>query len=243
MWCRYRRVKALGFRLDSSRFVACVTPIIKKANLDPEVLSNYRPVCNLSFISKLNERVVCSQLQEHLAANNMYAPHQSAYRPNCSTETALLRLQNDLLCALDSKKEITLILLDLLAFDTIDHAMLIDRMRSRYNVNDTSLKWFSSYICDRVQSVAVGTNLPHTKSLQYGVPQGSVVGPSASQFTMYSAPLEDVITAHDIDKLFFTLMTHNCTVHSIPMNVSPKFANLKIVSPMLNDGSQQTNLN
>ena len=56
--------------------VARVTPIIKKASLDPEVLSNYRPVSNLSFISKLNERVACSQLHEHLAVNGLYAPHQ-----------------------------------------------------------------------------------------------------------------------------------------------------------------------
>ena len=192
---------SMGYVPDCMK-VARVTPIIKKASLDPEVMSNYRPVSNLSFISKLNERIVCRQLQEHLTASNLYAPHQSAYRPNCSTETALLRLQNDLLCALDNRKDAVLVLLDLsAAFDTLDHKMLLERMKSRYGVKNTALKWFESYLSDRVQSVAVGSKLSCTHKLIYGVPQGSVVGPS--KFTMYSAPLEDVISAHDINVLSY----------------------------------------
>ena len=89
------------------------------------------------------------KLHEHLAVNGLYAPHQSAYRPNCSTETALLRLQNDLLCALDAKKEVVLVLLDLsAAFDTLDHQILLERMQTRYAVSGTALKWFESYISD-----------------------------------------------------------------------------------------------
>ena len=102
--------KIINFSLKEGHVPDCmntahVIPIIKKASLNPEELSTYRPVTNLSFISKLNERAVCNQFHEHLAENNLYGPHQSAYRPNCSTETALVCLQNGLLCALNNKKE------------------------------------------------------------------------------------------------------------------------------------------
>ncbi|XP_072044960.1 uncharacterized protein [Amphiura filiformis] len=195
-------VSLCQFQEISEQEVACVTPIIKKASLNPEVLSNYRPVSNLSFISKLNERAVCSQLHEHLTSNNLYAPHQSAYRPNCSTETALLRLQNDLLCALDSRKDAVLVLLDLsAAFDTVDHGILLSRMQSRHGITGTALQWFESYNTDRVQSIAVGSQVSQSHKLIYGVPQGSVVGPS--KFTMYSAPLEDVISGHGINVISY----------------------------------------
>ena len=118
--------------------VARVCPIIKKANADPEVLSNYRPISNLSFVSKLIERAVSDQLQPYLIANNLYAPRQSSYRPNHSTETALLRVQNDLLRALDDGAEAALVLLDLsAAFDTIDHNLLLQRLASRYGITGT----------------------------------------------------------------------------------------------------------
>ena len=74
---------------------AFLTPLIKKIILDCEIFKNYRPVSNLSFISKLVERVVCVQLVEHLKTNNLHEIFQSAYRQLHSTETALLRVQND----------------------------------------------------------------------------------------------------------------------------------------------------
>ena len=131
--------KIINYSLRAGHVPNCMkitleTPKIKKASLDPEVLSHNWPVSNLSFISKLNERVVCSQVHEHLAVNNLYAyaPHQSAYRPSCSTETAPPCLQNDLLCAFDSKKDAVLVLLDLsTAFDSLDHKVLLEQKQVR----------------------------------------------------------------------------------------------------------------
>ena len=99
---------------------ALVKPLLKKMSLDPDDLKNYRPVSNLSFLSKVLERIVLSQLNEHLNHNHLLSPLQSAYRPNHSTETALLRIVNDLLTAMDNNKICILTLLDLsAAFDTI----------------------------------------------------------------------------------------------------------------------------
>ena len=81
---------------------AFLTPLIKKIILDAEIFKNYRPVSNLSFLSKLIERIVCVQLVNHLDKNGLYEVFQSAYRQLHSTETALLRVQNDILQAVDA---------------------------------------------------------------------------------------------------------------------------------------------
>ena len=100
---------------------AFLTPLIIKALLDCEMLKNYQPVSNLSFLSKLIERIACTQLIDHLKHNKLYETYQSAYRDLHSTETALLQVQNYILEAVDSKGGAILVLLDLsAAFDTID---------------------------------------------------------------------------------------------------------------------------
>ena len=91
---------------------AIVTPLLKKLGSDVEVLKNYRPVSNLSFISKVIEKVVASRILDHMKENNLLDPMQSAYRSGHSTETALLRVHNDIVCAIDKGHGVFLILLD-----------------------------------------------------------------------------------------------------------------------------------
>ena len=170
---------------------AIIKPLLKKSNLDPDILKNYRPVSNLPFLSKLLEKVVLEQLLKHLEANNLLEPFQSAYRQGHSTETALLRVVNDLLLAADSGKVSFLSLLDLsAAFDTLDHSVLLDRISS-YGCNGTVKKWFSSYLSGRSQSVVIGDKTSNPSVLEYGVPQGSVLGPVL--FTLYTTPLSKII--------------------------------------------------
>src|SRR5882757_5198904 len=101
---------------------AIVKPLYKKHSLPHEELSSYRPISNLNFISKIIERIIHTRICNHLKTFPSLSPFQSAYRPFHSTETALLRIQNDLLLSMDNKRVSALILLDLsAAFDTIDH--------------------------------------------------------------------------------------------------------------------------
>ncbi len=90
------------------------------------VKENYRPVSNLTFLGKLIERIVALQIVDHLEANNLMDIFQSACRKYHSTETALLKVQNELLMRLDNPNTVILVLLDLsAAFDTIDHDILL----------------------------------------------------------------------------------------------------------------------
>ena len=122
---------------------AFLTPLIKEIILDAEIFKKYRSVSNLSFLAKLIERIVCVQLVNHLDKNGLYEVFQSAYRQLHSTETALLRVQNDILQAVDSRGGAILVLLDLsAAFDTIDHEKLIRTLDEYCGIKGDPLKCF-----------------------------------------------------------------------------------------------------
>ena len=126
--------------VPSSLKVAKVIPCLKKPSLEKNDLNNYRPISNLPYLSKALERVVGCQLKQHLSTNLLLSSFQSAYRCNFSTETALLRVQNDILVSLDRGDEVLLVLLDFsAAFDTIDHSTLLWRLENRFGVKGTGL--------------------------------------------------------------------------------------------------------
>ena len=106
-----------------------VTPLLKKPSLDKESFSNYRPISNLSLLSKLTERIVKQRLDSHLSTNSLFNKYQSAYTKYHSTETTLLALHDHLIQAISQQKLTGLCLLDLsAAFDTIDHSILLHRL-------------------------------------------------------------------------------------------------------------------
>ena len=108
---------------------------MKKAGLDSDILKNYRPVSNLTFISKVIENVISGRLNEHLINNSLFDPLQSVYRDKHSTETALIKVQNDILSALDADSSAILLNLDLsAALDTIDHDILLSRLCNVYDI-------------------------------------------------------------------------------------------------------------
>ena len=175
---------------------AIVTPLIKKPTLDKDELKNYRPVSGLNFISKIIERVVATQIKNHLVINKLDNKYQSAYKSGHSTETTLLKIKNDIHLNLAENKPTGLVLLDLsAAFDTIDHFTLEARLASDFGLNGTVLAWFKSYLAERSQSVKVGDVLSDPVSLEFGVPQGSVLGPVL--FTLYTTPLSQIINKYD----------------------------------------------
>ena len=164
------------FPLDMKR--ANIIPLLKKPSLNCELLKNYRPVSNLSQQSKLLERVAAARLHQYFADNDLYPKHQSAYRPVHSVESALLHISDSILCSLDVRLGVVVVLLDLsAAFDTIDHNILLATLHTCFGITGIALQWTRSYLSDRSFKVVVDSQYSSSRPLQYGVPQGSVLGP------------------------------------------------------------------
>jgi hypothetical protein len=171
---------------------ALVCPVLKKSGLDNETLKNFRPVSNLPFLSKVLEKVVFNRLLFHQNKHGLKDVFQSAYVSAHSTETALVRVHNDICRSVDSAGAAILILLDLsAAFDTIDHSILLKRLQGFYGVKGSAIQWITSYLSDRTQSIKLGDVTSSKSNLSFGVPQGSVLGPLL--FTMYTAPLGRIL--------------------------------------------------
>lgn len=121
---------------------AVVKPLLKKSSLDPSILNNYRLVSNLLFLSKILEKLffVFIQLNNFLNQNNILEKYQSGFTMNHSTETALLKIVNDIRWNMDSQKLSVLVLLDLSAgFDTVDHHILLSRLRNLVGLGSTPI--------------------------------------------------------------------------------------------------------
>ena len=197
---------------------AVVVPLLKKPSLDLDDLKNFRPVSNLSFVSKCLEKIVASQLKSHLKENNLAETFQSAYRSTHSTETALVKVHNDIMSSMGKQEVTVLVLLDLSsAFDTIDHDLLLQRLEHRLGIRGSALGWFRSYLLDRRMLVKID-NSSERHPCKFGVPQGSVLGPLL--FTVYILPLGDIINVHgllfhlyaDDNQLYISFRTYDISL-------------------------------
>ena len=157
---------------------AIIRPLLKKSSLNKDTLNNYRPVSNLSHLSKVIEKVIAQRIICHIFDQRMQDCFQSTYRKNHSTETALLCVTNAMKVATDNRQGTALVLIDFsAAFDTINHMILIQRRRLRYGIVGKALGWLQSYLQNRTQRVVIRDVSSNTTWLTSGVPQGSVLGP------------------------------------------------------------------
>ncbi len=151
---------------------AIVTPLFK--NGDKTNTSNYRPISLLPIFSKILEKIVSTQLTTFLESNNLLSNNQHGFRPKLSTETALTSITNNIFSNLDNKQISLLTLCDLSkAFDSVNHNTLTKKLL-KVSV-DTF--WFKNYLNERTQSVRVNNTISSKLIVNYGVPQGSILGP------------------------------------------------------------------
>ena len=180
--------------------LAKITPIFKKGSADE--VSNYRPISVLTSISKVFEKAIAIQITDYFIHNNFIPPNQYAYRSNHSTEHASLELVDHLVTMLDNDKVPLAIFIDLSrAFDTIQHPILIDKLRY-YGLSDLALSLVSDYLTNRYQYVCWNQTSSQPKEVQIGVPQGSILGPLLfliymSDFTQASDLFKYILYADD----------------------------------------------
>ena len=153
--------------------IGLVLPLLKRQNLDLE-FCNFTPVSNLPFVSKITEKFVLSDILNHCSINFLMPSHQSSYQKFHSTETALLKVPNDILSNMDQQKITLLVLLDLsVAFDTIDQTVVLETLESDFGVVGNAQNWIASFLLGRKQHVAIDHVQSEGCSLTSGVPQGS----------------------------------------------------------------------
>ena len=171
---------------------AIISPGLKRKTDDPDNLKSYRPISNLSTVSKLLERVISDQLNDYLNINNIYCDVQSGYRKSHSCETLLLKFQDDVINEISRNKFVAVLLLDLsAAFDAIDHNLLLKKLKSLYGIKGHALRWFESYLSGRTFSVKIRKTESSIEIVIYGVPQGSILGPIL--FILYTKELADIV--------------------------------------------------
>ena len=181
-------------------------------------MNSYRPISNLTFLSKTVERVVAIRFVEHAELHRLLPYHQSAYRSFHSTETAVLAVHNSIVRTIDSGKLCDLVLLDLsVAFDTVDHPIMLQVLHDRFCVKDTALKWFESYLRDRTQTYQVKDQQSRPHTVDCSVPQGPVLGPQ--KFNAYTEDLANLIDDHHLDHHMYaddTQLIEHTTASDIP---------------------------
>ena len=153
-----------------------VIPLIKKPGLDREMLKKL-DLYQAFILSKVIEKVISIRILGHILDNNIVDSFQSAYRAGHSSETALLRVYNDIVTTIEKGNGSFLVLLDLsTAFDTIDHDNLFYILEKYVGIGGSALRLIRSYFSDRTQRVQIDGILSDFASLLCGVPQGSVLG-------------------------------------------------------------------
>ena len=178
----------LVFRLAQ----ACGHSSKDKKPRDPLDIKSYRPISNLSLVSKTVEWLVVNRMNVHANQYGLLPARQSAYRQHHSTETAVTIVHNDIVRSTDAGFMSALVLLDLsTAFNTVDHGILLKVLAKRFGVENLELDWFRSYHTGCTQTFTTPSGSSAPVALTSSVPQGLVIGPK--EFIIFTEDIKETI--------------------------------------------------
>ena len=170
---------------------AIIKPLLKKSGLEL-IAKNYHLVSNLPFMSKLVEKCTLIQLNEHCNNQNLMLSYQSAYRANHSCETSILKLCNNILWAMERQEITALVALDLsVAFDTVDHSVLLNVLHNQFGITGNALNWHDTYLRHHQCYVEITESRSQSRLIDFSVPQSSCAGPLL--YSVYASTLWTVI--------------------------------------------------
>jgi hypothetical protein len=155
--------------------IAKVIPIFKSGSKSD--INNFRPISMLSVFAKILEKLVKLQLQSHLEINKIIVSNQYGFRSNKNTSNALFDITNEIVQKVGEGNHVLITFLDLAkAFDSVDRSKLLKKLEC-CGVRGLSLEWFQSYLHERKQSVCINNVCSDVEGIDYGVIQGSTLGP------------------------------------------------------------------
>ena len=155
-------------------------------------LTNYQPISNLTFFSKLIEKVILNQLLDHFRINKLIPSYQSAYKAHLSTETAILNICDNILHSMENNTNTTMVALDVsAAFDTVNHKILLEVLNKYFLIQGIALKWIKS---NRQLPVQIEDQFSEIKTIDVSVSQDSILGPVI--LTCYAGMLQELFTNH-----------------------------------------------
>lgn len=215
--------QAINISWESGIFSPClrsakVIPLYKGGDIDEP--SNYRPISLLSTLSKIIEKLVKSRMTSFINVNNILNSSQFGFQEEKSTNDAMFRLLEDLYSRINRGGVAAAAFCDLSkAFDCVSHKILLRKLHS-YGFRGVALSWFESYLAGRHQRVFMKSGYSGSRSIDWGVPQGSVLGPTLFLLFINDLPTLDISGRFTLFADDTTVLWHCKDLASLNVSVS-----------------------